>query len=387
MSWPRRGAMVNSSWPKRRLRRSETEAGRVDHPVGPDGPPGGVAAASPSTVAPDVGDVHAEAQLDAGPDRFGGEGDARAPRADDRLVGDGDGARRPAARWGSRRYELVERDPGGAPRSRWPGPWRARRPAGPPAPRPRPRGRPPSRSSAMPAAPRVGGQQLVAAPDQGGLEASRLGVEPGVHNGRVGLGGAGADVVGALQHHGAEPVAGQLARDGGADHTGPDDRRRRSAGRRSRRRGEVPVGGGPRRARSAPGAPRPRRRRSSARSGRRVGPGGRRQSSVRPAPAPSRASAPTPAAVACGEEATSTGICSRSACICMSTRERVSPPSTRRSVSGRPRSTRGGAGQERHLRGQTLDAWPGPRGRARWPGRCPRCWPGRRVATTARRGR
>jgi hypothetical protein len=57
------------------------------------------------------------------------------------------------------------------------------------------------------------------------------------------------------------------------------------------------------------------------------------------APRPRRASAATPSAVACGDTYTSTGAWSRSACVCMRTRERVSPPSTRSRASGFPRSS------------------------------------------------
>ena len=76
--------------------------------------------------------------------------------------------------------------------------------------------------------------------------------------------------------------------------------------------------------------------------------------SVRPAPAPSRASAPTPAAVAWGEEATSTGSCSRSACICISTRERCQAAVDPQEGQRPSEVDRGGPGQERDLRGETL---------------------------------
>ena len=61
------------------------------------------------------------------------------------------------------------------------------------------------------------------AADERGLQASGLRVEAGMDNGGIGLRGAGADIVGALEQHGAQSIAGQLATDGGADHAGPDD--------------------------------------------------------------------------------------------------------------------------------------------------------------------
>ena len=59
-----------------------------------------------------------------------------------------------------------------------------------------------------------------------------------------------------------------------------------------------------------------------------------------PLPRPGRgcASAATPSAVASGVRLTRTGTWSRSACACSSTRDLVSPPSTRSEVSGPPRS-------------------------------------------------
>ena len=61
------------------------------------------------------------------------------------------------------------------------------------------------------------------AADEGGLQASGLRVEAGMDDGGIGFRGAGADIVGALEQHGAQPIAGQLATDGGADHAGTDD--------------------------------------------------------------------------------------------------------------------------------------------------------------------
>ena len=113
MSWPRRGAMVNSSWPKRRLRRSAPSPAALTTQSARIGP-SEVCSSHPSTVAPDIGDVRAEPELDAGADRFGGEGDARAPRADDRFVGDGDGPRRPCGQVRLAPGEFVEVHPGGA---------------------------------------------------------------------------------------------------------------------------------------------------------------------------------------------------------------------------------------------------------------------------------
>ena len=132
MSWPRRGAMVNSSWPNQRFDLVGEQSGRVDDPVGPDRALVRVHSQLPGFgVAAHAGDGGAESQLDTGTDRLGGERDARAPGADDRLVRDDDGAGGPVAEVGLAPPELVEGEPGGARGTRWPAPWTARRRAGP----------------------------------------------------------------------------------------------------------------------------------------------------------------------------------------------------------------------------------------------------------------
>ena len=221
MSWPRRGAMVNSSWPKRRLSRSAPSPAALTTQSARIGP-SEVCEEPLVAVAPDIGDLRAEVEVDAGADGFGGERDARAPRTDDRLVGDGDGPRRSFRQVWFPPGELVEVDPCGTFVAIGPG-------FGQHAVEPRRLLRVPGHQDGAgllerdPGRLRVRGQQLVTAADEGGLQASGLRVEAGVHNGGIGLRRAGADIVGALEEHGAQPIAGQLATDGRADHSGPDD--------------------------------------------------------------------------------------------------------------------------------------------------------------------
>ena len=278
MSWPRRGAMVNSSWPKRRLRTSAPRPPALTTQPAADRSPRGVQQPL-GAVAPDVGDLCTEPELHAGADRLGGEGDARAPRADDRLVRDGDGPRRPLRQVRLPSGELGEVHPDGRFVAVGPG-------LGDDVVETRRLLRVPGHQHGSglldrdPRRPRVRGQQFVTAADEGGLKASGLRVEAGVHNGGIGLRGAGADIVGALEQHGAQSIAGQLASDGGADDSGPDDGDvvapnvghggHGDAGESGPRRDE------PRRARSPPTVRRPRQRSSPAHSVRRAGPSGRR---------------------------------------------------------------------------------------------------------------
>jgi hypothetical protein len=71
---------------------------------------------------------------------------------------------------------------------------------------------------------RIGREQVVALANQAGLQRARDGVEPGVQDRRVGLAGALADVVAAVDDRHRQPVTGELAGDGRADDSGADHR-------------------------------------------------------------------------------------------------------------------------------------------------------------------
>ena len=84
--------------------------------------------------------------------------------------------------------------------------------------------------------------------------------------------------------------------------------------------------------------------------------------SGRPSPPRARvARSAAPSAVACGEANTSTGHPSRSACGCTSSRDRVSPPSTRSRVMGLPRSVTAAVASS-----ATCAVMPSQTARARW---------------------
>ncbi len=68
----------------------------------------------------------------------------------------------------------------------------------------------------------VGGEPSLSVADEPGLQGAGYGVETGVQDGGVGLGGAVADVVGRVDQGGPQGEAGQFAGDGGAHDAGAD---------------------------------------------------------------------------------------------------------------------------------------------------------------------
>lgn len=168
-------------------------------------------------------DAAVQVQVDAGQDRLGGEGERGGPRTDDGLVGNLQRTERARPQV---RFDLGEparvQQPGGVvavalglgqqARERVelflvPGDEEG--------------------ADAFDGDARLGrvhGESALPLADQPGLQRTGHGVETGVQDRGVGLGRAVADVVRGLDECGTDAVAGQFTGDGGAHHSGADDR-------------------------------------------------------------------------------------------------------------------------------------------------------------------